>query len=157
MTATHRQLVDRAGNWLSISKGCSVVLLERSGSHTGEEPDAIGWKQGHESYLVEVKVSRADFLRDKDKTHRRSGNGLGCFRYYLCPPDLIKSEEVPDKWGLLYAKPHQIRNIKPPERFDREPRIFIGEMQMLTKAIRQILVGCLLHPLPITKKKDFIK
>lgn len=52
--------------------------------------------------LVEVKVSRSDFLRDKHKPHRHTG-GLGDFRYYMCPEGMIKIEDLPDRWGLLWV------------------------------------------------------
>jgi hypothetical protein len=43
-------------------------------------------------------------LADKRKPHR-SGDvlGLGRWRYYMCPQNLIKPEELPEKWGLLYV------------------------------------------------------
>ena len=38
---------------------------------------------------------------DKKKTFRRVG-GVGHYRLFLCPTDLIKPLELPMGWGLLY-------------------------------------------------------
>ncbi|MEB2440984.1 adenylosuccinate synthase [Citrobacter braakii] len=59
-----------------------------------------GWRGG--SVLVEVKVSRSDFLRDKHKPHRQRG-GLGDYRYYMCPEGIININDLPDRWGLLWV------------------------------------------------------
>src|SRR5699024_2495989 len=73
----------------------------------GEVPDAIGFKTefGYRgSIVVEVKTSRADFFADAKKPHRNGSiEGMGNWRYYLCPSDLIKPEEIPGKYGLLYV------------------------------------------------------
>lgn len=100
---THAELVDRARKWLR-RKGCKVVLAEFV-SMTQETPDAIGWRgTSGESYLIEVKVSRSDFLRDRKKAFRiEPGMGVGAYRYYMCPPGMIRVDELPAGWGLLYV------------------------------------------------------
>ena len=105
----HRKLVERGGFWLNNRIRCSVVLLERGSGW--ENPDVIGW-HGWTSYLIEVKVSRADFFADAKKNSRHFQgrySGMGCYRYYLCPQHLIQPEEVPEGWGLLWAYENQIR------------------------------------------------
>lgn len=105
---THTDLCQMAVRWLK-RQGCGVVITEMS-SHASEEPDAIGWKYGV-SALVECKVSRSDFLKDKKKLHRMASDlGMGCWRFYLCPPDIIKEKDLPEGWGLLYA--HNKRKIE---------------------------------------------
>src|SRR5437870_1590459 len=71
---THAQLVQMAVNWLR-SYRCGVVLSEQA-CVSGEMPDAIGWKRGCHSVLVECKISRADFLADRSKAFRQK-RGLG--------------------------------------------------------------------------------
>jgi hypothetical protein len=69
-------------------------------------PDAIGFRAvtaETETVLVEEKVSRGDFLADARKPHREVGNGVGLFRYYMCPAGLISPDEVPERWGLLWV------------------------------------------------------
>jgi len=97
----HKRLVKIAGQWLRAFD-CSVVLTEPI-SWAQEFPDAVGWKGG-ESYLVECKCSRRDFRKDFSKVVRRNTfGGVGTYRFYMCPTGLIKPEDLPPKWGLLWV------------------------------------------------------
>lgn len=98
---SHRALCYRAACWLVSTKRCQVVMVEKGSAHTAEMPDAIGWR-GEESYLIEVKVSRADFLSDAKKPHRADGKGMGMYRYYMAPQGMISPSELPPGWGLIY-------------------------------------------------------
>jgi len=74
-----------------------------------ESPDVIGWGAGF-STLIECKASRTDFLRDFKKLARRHPEmSMGQYRYYLCPPEIIRDEDLPEKWGLLWAHNGRIR------------------------------------------------
>ncbi|UXF74641.1 hypothetical protein K7574_21340 (plasmid) [Stenotrophomonas maltophilia] len=54
--------------------------------------------------LIEVKVSRADFLADARKEHRiNPAQGVGKWRYFMCPEGLIDVDEMPERWGLLWV------------------------------------------------------
>jgi hypothetical protein len=98
-TLTHADCIELVARY--FDKRCGVVLPDFF-SHNTEIADVIGWDYRY-SYMVEVKVSRSDFLADKKKNFRMwPEKGMGNFRYYACPTGLIKPEEVPDKWGLLY-------------------------------------------------------
>ena len=69
-------------------------------------PDAIGFRaaaQVTETVLVEDKVSRSEFLKDAKKPHRADGVGMGLFRYFMCSEGLIRPDEVPARWGLLWV------------------------------------------------------
>lgn len=106
---THADLVERAARWLK-GAGCSIVLTELV-TMNSETPDAIGFRaSGQESYLVECKSTRGDFLADRRKPFRREG-GMGLYRYFLCPPGLIKPADLPQGWGLLYAHPATIEVV----------------------------------------------
>ena len=62
------------------------MILSEQACVSGEMPDAIGWKRASRSVLVECKISRADFLADRDKPFRQKSDlGLGCERFYLTP------------------------------------------------------------------------
>lgn len=64
---THSDLVILAAIWLRKHHRCSVVLTEIV-SRSDIIPDAIGWRvDGRWSVLVECKVSRSDFRRDRSK------------------------------------------------------------------------------------------
>jgi hypothetical protein len=92
--------------------GCGVVLSEQA-CVSGEMPDAIGWKKACHSVLVESKVSRADFLADRGKPFRlRPDGGVGCERYYLVPPVLIRIDELPAGWGLLEVCGREVVRVK---------------------------------------------
>lgn len=109
---THGELCKLAASWLKRSYsaggcGCSSSYIEvKSGSNGGEIVDAIGLKtaDGTEVIVVEAKVSRGDFFADKKKPFRQTpGDGMGDYRYYICPEGLIDKNELPEKWGLLYV------------------------------------------------------
>ncbi|WP_444941229.1 hypothetical protein ACJJI3_01415 [Microbulbifer sp. ZKSA004] len=144
---THAELVNRAEHWLK-SQGCGVVFRDefRATTYTGEQPDAIGWRDGL-SLLIECKASRSDFLADKRKKFRQDpAQGMGDWRFYMCPPDVIREEDLPEGWGLLYALPRQIKKVhgcpgncdwwnkKPFEGHKR------AETQMMYSALRRMEV-----------------
>lgn len=115
MSLSHAELVQRAARWLRNTKKCGVVLTERKGY--SEAPDAIGWRYGPGSILVECKASRSDFFADRKKPFRQNPDGgMGQTRYYLTPPRLIKPEEVPEGWGLLWAFENFVRVVREPMR-----------------------------------------
>ncbi|WP_323011500.1 adenylosuccinate synthase [Castellaniella sp.] len=107
---THKDLCTLALKWLKRPNsaggpGCAVAVSECRTGWAGEVPDAIGFRYtGHAprdgSVLVEVKVSRSDFLADAKKPHRISG-GVGSWRYYMAPEGVLQLSDLPDGWGLL--------------------------------------------------------
>lgn len=110
----HSDLTALAVRWLRrppsrSGPNCHIALSEVGGVHSGERADAWGYRYGPGaggpgSTLVEVKVSRSDFLADGNKPHRNGERaGIGQYRYYLCPVDLIQPDELPVGWGLVYA------------------------------------------------------
>ena len=102
-TISHKELVDRAFNYLKYSLNCSVVFKERIGS-TSENPDAIGFKQGF-SYLIECKASRADFFADEKKRFRqRPEEGMGDERYFMAPVGMLEPSEIPGGWAFFQSR-----------------------------------------------------
>ena len=97
-------------------------------------PDVIGFYY-EDSYLIEVKDSRADFLKDAEKPHRADPTqGMGKYRWYACPKGLIAPEEVPEGWGLLYITEKGIvRQIKDAVAFPAYNKD--KEFVMLTSAL----------------------
>lgn len=96
---THRDLVMISYKWLLKNGGVGVAFYELKSS-ADEIPDVIGF-DSWQSTLIECKISRSDFISDKNKSHRLKG--MGNWRFYCCPKGLIKKEELPDKWGLIYV------------------------------------------------------
>jgi hypothetical protein len=148
---THAQLVERAVRWLR-SYRCGVVLSEQA-CVSGEMPDAIGWKRANHSVLVECKVTRADFLADRGKPFRqKSEQGVGCERFYLTPPALVKTEEVPSGWGLLELRRGRVEVIQNSAKSLRSAAGLRYEMNLLLASLRRVEVR--IEPQSIT---DFLK
>lgn len=127
---THSELITIASAWLR--RKCSIVITEIATS--GEEPDAIGWHGTH-STLVECKISREDFRRDKHKWFRlHEPSGIGQKRFFICEPGVISVEELPPKWGLLEVGA-KIRKLRESETFEANHR---QEIKILLSSIRRI-------------------
>lgn len=111
-TPTHAEGCQIAAKYLSNRMGCGAVFVEPNPFENTESPDAIGFRPGGCSILMEVKVSRADFLSDSRKPHRIDpARGMGSWRFYVCPEGVIKVEDLPPKWGLFYFTPR--KSLKP--------------------------------------------
>ena len=148
---THTKLVSLAVAWLRRYR-CGVVLSEQA-CVSGEMPDAIGWKKACHSVLVECKLSRPDFLADRDKPFRQKPeSGVGCERYYLAPRGLIRVEELRPGWGLLEVCGREIEKAKPSAKNLRTPIGFGYEMNLLLASLRRVEVR--IEPQSIT---DFLK
>ncbi len=105
--------------------GYIASLANITSAAAGEQPDALGVKACGESFLVEVKVSRNDFMADKKKTWRQDGNtAIGNYRAYLTPAGLLKPEEIPYGWQLweVHGKTKPVVKIIKGELVKRETR-----------------------------------
>lgn len=148
---THGQLVEKAVAWLRTYR-CGVVLSEQA-CVSGEMPDAIGWKRRNHSVLVECKVSRADFLADREKPFRgNAALGLGCERFYLVPAGLICAEELPAGWGLLEYYNRKIEMVKSSAKNLRSAKGLSYEMNLLLASLRRVEIR--IEPESIT---EFLK
>jgi hypothetical protein len=148
---THAQLVQKAVSWLRAYR-CGVVLSEQA-CVSGETPDAIGWKRACRSVLVECKISRADFLADRDKPFRQQPEvGVGSERFYLVLEGLVRPEEVPAGWGLLEIRNRKIEMIRPSAKNFRTPAGFNNEMNLLLASLWRVEIR--IEPQTIT---DFLK
>jgi len=136
---THAQLVERARKWLEKVHGnkfaCGVVLKEFS-CRVSEIPDVIGFSADR-SILIECKVSRADFLRDKHKPHRHYIKKLGTLRYYLTLPNVACPEDIENGWGLLYATDKKITEVKESEWF-ADDSVKAAEWSILYSIVRRL-------------------
>jgi len=99
---THKDLVEIGYKW--VMSRCGVAFKElNAATGNGEIPDVIGFNSG-ESFLIECKATRNDFLSDKKKSFRmRPETGMGKFRFYLCRKGLITLGDLPENWGLIYV------------------------------------------------------
>ena len=103
---SHRELCLIAAKYLKnrgIQPFCKCQYVVCELERIGECPDAFGFSWGS-TQLIEVKISRQDFLSDKKKYWRTHPEfGLGMYRSYLCPEGIIKPSDLPQNWGLLYV------------------------------------------------------
>lgn len=100
---THKELVEVAYKWVLKNGSCGVAFKELK-TLSWEIPDVIGFGSGGHSVIVECKASRSDFLSDKNKPFRLNPQlGMGTHRFYCCPKDLIKVDDLPEGWGLIYV------------------------------------------------------
>ena len=152
--STHNDLCKKAMNWLKRSysqngPGCNLAFSEViSSSGGGEIPDAIGFRTayGNESFLIEVKVSKNDYLADAKKNHRKvPEKGMGNYRYYLAPEGLIDIDNLPPKWGLIEVGNRNKLSLKHGYGFrnwSREPWKFKcnrdAELGLLTLILKKI-------------------
>lgn len=97
------------------------------------------------SYLIECKVSRTDFHRDKKKVFRRPGAAfaLGRYRYYMAPPKMLSPDEMPARWGLLEVYPKTVKIKKKAEPHGtsnysavREMNVMAAELGMIQRMMR---------------------
>lgn len=103
----HEELNVMAAKWLR-KNGFGVVATNIGCSLSREVVDAIGFRETC-SVLIESKVSRSDFKADMKKPERNGAlKGVGLYRLYICPEGLIKPEELPKGWGLIYVKGKRI-------------------------------------------------
>jgi hypothetical protein len=105
---THKEIVEIAYRWVLKNGGMTIAFKELY-SLANEIPDVIGFNHW-ESAVIECKVSRSDFLSDKKKQHRTKG--MGNWRFYCCPKGMIKKEELPEKWGLIYVDENKKAKIE---------------------------------------------
>jgi hypothetical protein len=147
----HAFLVAKAVAWLRRYR-CGVVLSEQA-CISGEMPDAIGWKRPCHSVLVECKISRADFLADRNKPFRLNPQtGVGSERFYLVPTGLVRVEELPPGWGLLEYRNRETEMVKPSKKNLRTDEGFRCEMNLLLASLRRVEIR--IEPQTVT---EFLK
>jgi len=140
---THKEITVIATKWLKkhrnniVIPNCRTVASEISSNvNSGEIPDLIGWCSWT-SILIEVKISRNDFLKDNKKLFRKMPTlGMGEFRYFICPKDLIKIEEIPEDWGLLYFDENE--EIKTEKLAKRQKANLEGERTILLSLLSRV-------------------
>lgn len=135
---THKELVEIGAEYMR--KGgklwtCPIVFTELVTS-AFETPDVIGFYSGG-STLIEVKCSRSDFKKDKQKIFRKRPElGMGSYRFYLCEAGLIAPNEIPDRWGLLNVlTSEKVELVVKPSPQERNIR---NEQMLMYSALRRL-------------------
>ena len=151
----HSTLVQAGYKWL-LSIGCAFAFKELV-TVSKETPDVIGFK-GNNSYMLECKTSRSDFFADKKKSFRKyPAEGMGRFRFYVCPKNMLKVEDLPTNWGLIYVNGNGKAEIQHnPYCKSLTGNIFKGGFYKRNKENEMRMMYSALRRLHILKKIDRI-
>lgn len=148
MKLTHSILCEVAVKWLRKVKkqNCIYSTYPIAASEIAcfdgvkwlEVPDAIGFN-AYSSCVIECKMSRADFFADQKKPFRNDGCGMGQKRFYLCPENLIKENELPQGWGLLYVdEKGKVKEVKDSDTFEMNVAGLKAERQALVSIAKAL-------------------
>lgn len=143
----HRILVEAAYKWVLNNTSCGVAFKElNTNACNGEYPDVIGFGSWGHSVLIECKVSRSDFNSDKKKMFRKEPHlGMGSQRFYCCPTGMLRIEDMPEGWGLIYVnEKNKARCVHQPykgnigERNDPMSKNIKAEHGLMYSALRRL-------------------
>ena len=108
MKFTHKDLVRIAKDW---ALGRHNLVINERGAGI-EIPDVMAFSYDYTT-LIEVKISRSDFYRDKKKAARRYADiCMGNYRIYCVPKGLLTYDDIPETWGLLEVNENGIARLK---------------------------------------------
>ena len=93
---THKELC-----YETAKRFVKTMAIYESTCSLREKPDVLNFTSNASTELYEIKMTRTDFLRDKDKFSRDYAL-FGDKRYYVCYGDFIKIEDLPEGWGLYW-------------------------------------------------------
>lgn len=95
---TEKTIIDKLSRWVDSKKYpfqlCNAFIY-------GWESDYWAMTSHGETREFEIKISRADYFNDAKKEKHNSDKGANYF-YYVVPKDMIKTDEVDSKYGLIY-------------------------------------------------------
>ncbi len=135
---THKAAVKRMAAWLKGAGRCLIVAAELK-TQNHETPDVLGFYGAGGSILIECKVSRSDFLADRNKIFRAyQADGMGDLRYFAAPMGLLRADEMPENWGLLEIGEHRIRKTL---EANYQQANKTAEVKMLMSIIRRLEIA----------------
>lgn len=116
------------------------------GSRTADAVAMDMWNsKGLELHGHEVKVSRADWLRELRDPEKATAVGRYCDRWWLVVPDpsIVREGELPSDWGILVAAPDGCRAVLPAPKRKPVPvdRAFMAAMLRATAKTAHIYAG----------------
>jgi len=112
------------------------TVYETTGYDSGHIADAISmglWpSRGLDIHGFELKVSRADWLKELKKPEKAEGIAKYCDYWWLVisNPDYVKDGELPNKWGMLVPHRGKLSTIKKAKRLEPVPldRNFVASL-----------------------------
>lgn len=143
---THKEICDIAVKFLKRSSNglkCQIAISEiQTSYYSGEQVDAFGYRCIEPyagSYMIEVKVSRGDFLADGKKPHRIDpAKGVGKYRAYMCPEGLIQPDEIPQGWDLFWVNDRGHVKIVKMDLIECVNRNVNGELYLMARIIQRV-------------------
>lgn len=100
----HYKLCCKGAEWLMKKPWAGIKYTAVELICQGLEQTDVYGTNGFDSYIIEVKTNRSDFVNDLKKKVRREQfkkYQTGNWRYYLAPKGIIKIDQLPEKWGLI--------------------------------------------------------
>lgn len=164
---SHYSLCEKTAGWAMRKYNGHISLWEYQNWVSGEHPDVLMYGSNGETYLFEIKISRADFLQDAKKIARKKykpkvglysrnvhveaflkaeapelyyieAPHLGQRRYYVCPKGLIQPEEIPEGWGLYWFSGSRFSKKLDSKKWRNNVHV---EKSLLTHAFRKYVSG----------------
>lgn len=108
----HEKQSRLAAKWAK-KQGFPIVATNLGSGRSREKVDLIAFRSSC-SLMIESKVSRSDFLADKKKPERYLG-GVGTYRFYVTPLNMITKDDLPSGWGLLYVDGNKVIEVVRPQ------------------------------------------
>lgn len=107
---SHDDLIGIGVKILKNTFNCGAIYKEPK-SLNKEIPDIIGFRS-EGSFVIEAKTSLKDFKNDLKKSFRlKSESGMGDWRFYITPKNLINQDMLPQCWGLIEVNKNRNFNI----------------------------------------------
>ncbi|GAB4071732.1 hypothetical protein KHC28_00315 [Ancylobacter sonchi] len=113
---------------------------------------------GFEVIGIEIKVSRADWKREREEPEKAQALMRFCNRWYLaCPDGLVKPDELPVSWGLLTVKDGKARTKVQAPKLEPEPLTsgFVMAILRHANALDMELVQRLVEERDAARQKSF--
>jgi len=122
-----------------VQRAMFKPLADRGYSHITPNVHLFGWESDiialtGAGYVVEyeIKISRGDYRRDREKkrhrillSHVKTADGgmrsakFPCRFFYACPPGLISEDSLPPYAGLVYVTPSGIKRQSDAPRLNK--------------------------------------
>lgn len=113
----HNELCSLAVKFLTTAGSFKVVAKEMKclATEVKEIPDVLAFNSKY-TVLIECKTSRSDYIADFEKpVRKRPSLGMGSYRYYFCEAGVIREQDLPVRWGLIWVhKDGRIQVVRGP-------------------------------------------
>jgi len=114
-------------------------VRDATGGRATRSADALAmslWpSRGLELYGMEIKVSRSDWRREREKPQKAETIAAYCHRWQIvAPPGVVPIEELPPAWGLLTWDGKRFSTQREPARTEAKPIDYLFLAAILRRA-----------------------